>query len=112
MSDINILPGIGLLLVSLWLVIFGASLMLVFLAIAGLTQKALPFRGRAGFFLFQGTIPAFLLGWVGILLASYGPRDLKTSLDTASPEGSILICSLLFALGIAWGVRRYSNSRR
>ncbi len=112
MSDINVLPGIGLILISLSLVVFSALFMLIFLLVAAFTQKQLPYRRRLAFFLFVGMWPPFVLGWMGILLAEFASLSLRTSLDR-EPVSALIAAFLMFlSLGAWWGVWCYRRRLR
>src|SRR5215470_13350777 len=107
MVNMDLLPGIGLILVSSWLVVFGALFMLVFLLIAALSQRDLPFRRRWAFSMLVGMGPPFILGWMGIGLFYLKIPVWRGFLDNISLGVAILPCLLVFLSGMAWGWWRY-----
>jgi hypothetical protein len=109
MSDIDLLPGIGLLLVSVWLVLGSALLMLVFLLVGKWSQRNRPFPRRWAASLMRGMLLAFVLGWIGVAVANFGPRSWVVSLDRVPIPTVFAITLFPFLLGAAWGLWRYKK---
>lgn len=110
MSDIALPPGIGVLLIAIWLL--GLSLIgaIVFLIVAAFTQKALPFRLRRAFSLFLGMLFPLGLGVLGIGVARFGPLGLLRAIDE-SPVVAGLGALFVFGWGILWGARRRAEDK-
>ena len=112
MSDINLLPGIGLFLIASWLILASCALMLAFTLAAAFSQKQLAYRQRLGFKLFLGMWLPFLLGWVGALLGGYAPLSFREAVDRGSLGWIIVAGVLLLLTGIWLGIALYRRSRK